>query len=279
MKLVWRGIWVSALWSVASIGNSVTIEYPDLSGTRVDYVGISEDTRDLPEALFGPPDIVGDTMDFDPLSFTAQATSGAGGNESNIVDGQLNFTVKTKDGFDLTYVEITEAGDFSLAGLGAAQATATLFASVRWSVNYVDGVQLAAPLSGSSELAFTPSNSYSLPDTGGLWDGHLIVDVAQFLQDQGVSGFATEVEFVLDNTLTAAAAEGGSAFLAKKDFAGVTVTIPEPTASWLVLLGTFRAVPDASQGSLAYYLSAAGKDNNSTRQAFPFQWNARRVFL
>lgn len=227
------------LATTALLGNSslaVTIPYADLSGTSVDYIDISEDTRDDPLALFGPPDIVGNTMDFDPVRFTAQVSSGVGDSNSEIVDGQLNFTVRSKGGFDLTRVVVSEAGDFTLAGLGTAQATASAFAPVRWSVTHVDGSVLGAPVSGAAQLVFTPSSSFMLPATAGTWDGFLDIDLVSPLRDEGIGGFASTVEFVMDNSLTAAATNGGSSFIAKKDFAGVSISVPEPTSAQLAFL-------------------------------------------
>ena len=95
-------------------------EYGDLQGLTVVYLDIREDTFDEPEALFGAPDIVGDKMDFDPTNFKAGADDAT---PSDIVDGQLNFTVMTKvDDFFIEDVIIEENGDFTLIGLGDAEA-------------------------------------------------------------------------------------------------------------------------------------------------------------
>lgn len=226
---------------------AVTIPYADLSGTNVDYINISEDTRAEPLALFGPPDIVGNTMDFDPVRFTAQVSSVVGTTVSEIVDGQLNFTVRSKGGFDLTNVQISEAGDFTLAGLGTAQATAMTFAPVRWTITHVDGSVLAAPLSGASQLAFTPSDTFALPSTVGTWEGFLDIDLVTPLRNDGIGGFASTVEFVMDNSLSVAASNGGSSFIAKKDFAGVSISVPEPAHYFVSTLSLFALLVGVSR--------------------------------
>ncbi len=94
---------------------------------------------------------------------------------------------------------------------------------------------------GAATMFFTPdaTGQFSLDDEGistaAPWAGTLNINIADFLTDAMVKGFATKIEFTIDNTLTAAAADGGAAFIAKKDFNGVTITVPEP--STVILLG------------------------------------------
>jgi hypothetical protein len=90
-------------------------------------------------------------------------------------------------------------------------------------------------------MTFTPDagGDFSLDDEGLStaegWSGVLELDILAFLEGNDVDGLATKIDFSIRNTLTATAADGGSAFIAKKDFNGVTITIPEPSS--LGLLG------------------------------------------
>ena len=220
--------------------NAAIFSYGNFLGQDYMYLDVTEDSRNQPQALFGAPSILGNTLDFDPLTFGANVSSVAGGSNSLIVDGQLNFTVMSNDSsIPISMVQFTEAGDYTLAGLGNAQATASVSAPVRWSITHVDGNPLMAPISGSDSLSFTPTaGNFSLPNdlgTGALWDGELTVHVAAFAAANGIMGNVTKVEFALDNTLAVAAADGGSAAIFKKDFSGVVINIPEPHS--LVLLG------------------------------------------
>ena len=114
--------------------------------------------------------------------------------------------------------------------------------------------RLGAPLNIRAEMSFTPvgvtatppDGRWSLNDDGDgftfntEFSGQLLVDVGQELTDAGINFTfgATKLNVALDNTLTAIAqANGYTAFIAKKDFDGLTVTsnIPEPTR--LVLVG------------------------------------------
>ena len=232
---------VVALLSVAVQADAAVFSYGNFLGTSYMYLDVVEDTRQQPDALFGTPSILGNTLDFDPVSFAANVSSVTGTSSSLIVDGQLNFTVMSNsDSTPISLVRFTEAGDYSLAGLGAAQATASVAAPVRWTITHVDGAALATPISGADSLTFTPSGSFALPGdlaTGALWDGELDVDVAGFAAANGITGNVTKVEFALDNTLTVAAADGGSAGIFKKDFSGVIINVPEPGAVSLLVLG------------------------------------------
>lgn len=261
---------VAALCLVAGNANAITIPYGDIPGTNVDYLNIAEDTRDSPEALFGAPDVVGDTMDFDPLNFTA--SSGPDGPDSEIVDGQLNFTIMSggtnnNSTFPIQQVIIQERGDYTLAGLGDVLATAQVSAPLIWAileVNCENGpVDLLAPINGAGQLVFTQGvlglnaptfGKYALPDDEGAglpWTGEFEVDMDAFLAAAIASGehpeldglvcSATKIEFSLDNTLSVASTDGASAFIAKKD-SGVKVMVPEPSSISLLGFGVLLAL-------------------------------------
>ncbi len=232
-----RTLWCVAalLLFAASRSNAMTMNYPDLDGVNVMYIDISESTEE-PVFLFGAPDISGDTMDFDPTDFKAEVNSTTGTNNSDIVDGQLNFTIMRKGDFALTEVIIRERGDYALVGLGNAAATASVTANFGYSIIEVDGASVN-PIDGDGNLVFSPSNgSYALPMTGSGWNGIATIDIAGHLAAAGINGVATKVEFFLDNTLRVAAADGGTAFIAKKD-AGVSITVPEPSSLAILLVG------------------------------------------
>ena len=226
--------------ALCTTANAIIIPYGDFVGDDVMYLGVTEDTRMSPIALFGQPDVTGNKLDFDPTSFTASA----GPNNPNMItDGQLNFTVMSNNAsFPIEQVIIEEAGDFTLVGLGSALAEASVGTLVRFTVTALDGVPTAAVPAGSAMMMFTPEadGMFDLANNGGTavpWAGMLNVDIAQYLVDNNISGNATKIEFSIDNTLTAVAADGGSAFIAKKDFNGVSITIPEPSSAIAAILG------------------------------------------
>ena len=122
---------------------------------------------------------------------------------------------------------------------------ASVSTDVNFTVTEIGGVPTVVP-AGSGIMIFTPDASpddpgqFSLDNFGNVtaetWTGALDLDVAAFLADNNIDGLATKIEFSIENVLEATAANGGAAFIAKKDFNGVSITIPEPTS--LGLLGT-----------------------------------------
>jgi hypothetical protein len=161
--------------------------YPDQMGTSVTFTMISEDTGTegpLRPALFGPPSVSGNSLDFSPVSFNSVST-GAGGND--ITDGALTFMVQAKPGNFLPKLKIEEAGDFTLLGLGGAGTLAGVRASVFLDITQVDFVNMEE-INRNYQLAFAPSNGdFNLQDDGpgpivnGIWTGELIVDLSQEL--------------------------------------------------------------------------------------------------
>ena len=235
-----KAILTLCLAAMASPVSADMFSYGDFTGNTVMYLDVREDTRDTPNPLFGAPDIKGDKLDFDPTMFRAGPISDG----SVVVDAQLNFTLMSNSNdAGITDVIIEENGDFTLSGLGNAEALATVGTNVNFTVLEIDG--LPAPLGlpdGSAMMMFSPdaAGQFSLDDEGistaAPWSGMLNLDIAAFLASNNVGGTATKIEFAIDNTLTAAAANGGSAFIAKKDFNGVSITVPEPSS--LTLLGS-----------------------------------------
>ncbi len=227
---------VATIALLAGTAQAATIPYGDFNGSTVMYLGVTEDTRELPGALFGIPSVTGDTLDFDPQSFSSESS----GLASEIVDAQLNFTAMDTSGNGISQISVTERGDFTLSGL-AGEAVATIGAPVFISIIEVDSGPLANPIDWSGALTFTSDGDFFLTEEGigtGQFTGSLLIDIAQILADAGVSGNVTKLEFAMDNTLSTASVEGTSAFIAKKDADGVVITIPEPGSLALVAAGS-----------------------------------------
>jgi hypothetical protein len=214
---------VCLLGLLSATSNAFMMNYGDFNGSTVMYLDVTE-SNPGPTALFGAPSIFGDLLDFNPVGFNASSSGAA-----VIVDAQLNTTIMSTNNQPITQVIFNEAGDYTLAGLGPALANATVGMAVMVDVIEVNGVPQFVS-GGSYTMTFAPAGStgngsYSLPGDLGTtvpWTGSLSVDVNAIVPG------ATKVQIVLDNTLTATAANGGSAFIAKKDFRGLTITVPEP---------------------------------------------------
>ena len=222
-------------YSSPAVVNAAVV-YGDFTGSTVMYLGVTE-SNGTDEQKFGPPEIFGDELNFTPTNFRAQSDGAA-----VIEDSQLNLTVMSlANGNPITQILIEEGGDFTLSGLGAAEAVASVGTNVRFTATHVGGTAISPSCVGEAQLVFTPNanGEFMLPGDAGTavpWNGSLDFDVHALLASCGiVDGDATKVAIVLDNTLTAVAANGGAAFIAKKDFRGLTITVPEPSSSGLIL--------------------------------------------
>lgn len=212
------------------------------------------DPNDPAQQLFGPPSSVsGNSIDFNPQGFNAQSS----GDDSEITDSQLSFMIVAMAGTTIENLLFTEAGDTTLAALsGSAFTSVTMEMFI--DVIEIDGAPAPGGTNIQGSMVFTPSDGdYGVGVGGGFpndgfpnyataWNGELFLDIDQELTDQNIDFIfgATKLNVTLDNTLTAASAGGGSAFIAKKDFDGLTVTsnIPEPTTALLLLSGLLAGV-------------------------------------
>ena len=237
-------MFLAALVFVSSSPADVTADilYGDFTGDTVMFLEVTE-SNTTDEQKFGAPEIFGDQLDFNPTNFRAQSDGAA-----VIQDSQLNMTIMSiPSDILITQVLIDEAGDFTLSGLGAAQAVATVGTNVMFTVTHVNGNIISPVCVGTDQLVFTPNanGDFMLPADGGTatpWTGNLDYDIDALLASCGfVDGNATQVDVVLDDTLTATAADGGAAFISKKDFRGLTITVPEPSC-WGLLLASFAGV-------------------------------------
>ncbi len=230
---LFAGLTILCLLRVPSCPAAV-IPYGDYVGEDVLFIAVTEDTGNEASALFSAPETFDNKLDFDPLSFFASADSNQ---PADSTDGQLSFTLMSVGAAPIRQVMFTEAGDYTLVGLGNAAASASVAATVSWTVVEVSGAA-TTPITDSVNMMISPDGgSYSLPTNTGtdFWNGSLIVDLDAFLAANSVTGHATKIEFVIDNLL-AAEATGGAAFIAKKDFA-VMAIVPEPAAGAVFLLG------------------------------------------
>lgn len=221
------------------------INYGTFMGSTVTYVDVTEDSNSgdsLP--LFGAPTVSGDTLDFNPVGFSASA-SGAAGND--ITDGNLSFMVVAKPGKAINLLSLNEGGDTTLAGFGTNATFTKVTGTGVLNINAVDGVGIGA-VSVPFSMTFTPSGGdYGLvTDFGGgpggtiAWSGGTSFNLNSILTANSIPfvGGATKISINLDNTLTALSQAGTFSLIAKKDFGGlsITVNVPEPTTLLLASL-------------------------------------------
>jgi hypothetical protein len=233
-----------AFIAFSSTGLATPINYGNFPGVDVTYVGVQEDSNSGdPLPLFGPPTVSGNSLDFNPVGFSAFA-SGAGGND--ITDGNLDFTVVAKPGKAISNLKFKEFGDTKLIGVGNDATMTAVFGDFYFDIIEVDNVGIN-PIQFQASMVFSPSGgTYGLGTDGGggpffstRWSGLLFEDIEQRLINAGISHTlgATKVKVNLDNTLMALSQAGTSALIAKKDHVIISTNVPEPAAWCLALIG------------------------------------------
>jgi hypothetical protein len=232
---------LSTLLGVALVGSlpfpavGAPINYGSHVGLSVNYIDVTEDTTtgdSLP--LFGAPVFSGNSVDFNPVGFDADAS---GANSSDVTGARLTFMVQAHAGNAINNIAFSEAGDTTLAGAGTDATATQVTANGTITINAVDGAAIS-PIVRPIALAFTPSGGdYGLSsDGGGLpifhtqWSGSLAVNVAQILTSEGMAFIlgATKISVDVVNTLTASSELGTQALINKEDFGGVSITVNQP---------------------------------------------------
>jgi hypothetical protein len=235
---------------ISSSSFATLINYVDVSGTNVNYTGISEDpTRStlpgpagsLPK--FGQPS-GGDSLSFPALSFYTDSSGGGG----DTADSKFTTTIKTKNSsLGITNVSFTEWGDYKLIRVSLQSNPKVEVNAVGWvTVEEVNGAAISPfvvipNLSGAqfdNTYNLTGSQLQSGPPVLQSWNGSLSFDVAQALHDHGYkTGLATKVLLSLDNTLLSISdANTLDAYIAKKGVTLTTTTVDVPEPSTLILL-------------------------------------------
>ncbi len=216
-------------------------DFSDIPPGAVMYLDVTESSATDTPPLYGEPDVLVNTIDFDPFGFAAIST---GVGPLDITDGQLNFTLMTLPGAGLDSFFVSEGGDYSLSGIGGAGTSVSASMSVRVEIIEVDNEILPAP------IVLTDSDFYfnDLAMAGGptglkFWDLDVFMDFGPAIANLNPELGVTKAEVAINNQLTASSEPQSGAFIAKKDFDGTPGgdldpdVIPEPTAAVLLLTG------------------------------------------
>jgi len=239
-----KNLAVVLIISMCASSAFAAISYPNqIVGVNVIYSNIWEDSETDPGvALYGAPSYGGgDSVAFNDLFFAASTSGDAG---TDTTDGVLNGMIEAKPNHGIETIRFQEYGDFTLTGFSNnASVSVTNYIFVK--IKEIDFINIE-DFTVIVEMVFTPSDGDWLlsegsgPEFSGLWEGDLFVDVSQAIIDEGFTGVATEVDFTMDNTLTALSQTGTTAYIAKKETDGLKVTtydIPEPATMALLALG------------------------------------------
>ena len=224
-----------AMAFLTASASAIPIEYgdfgPDYKPGITMYLDVVESsgTDPVPPPKYGEPTLTGDTLDFDPTTFVASATGG----DADITDGQLNFTLMVMEANGqvaggVTSLLITESGDFTLAGAGAAS---QVIGGVSLDIDIleVDG-QPIDPISVFASSTITRDLQNDGPIVLAPWNNGLLVELGPALAENNVNFQfgVTKAEIAIDDQLIAISEPATVAFIAKKDFTIEPGTEPNP---------------------------------------------------
>ena len=227
-------------------------DYGDYVSGTVSFLGVKETTSEdlaTTEGWFGAPTAgLDDSLHFNPNNFAVQADGTAG---VDFKDSKLEFTIDAALGRDIDSVEFEEAGGFSLVGGDTGTwVEVAAYGFLRIEKIVLDDVEQDVTIVQDFQMLFKKVDPFGEPWGDGMfdaatdgygsnaWEGELIIDVDQILIDAGVAGKATQVYFVMDNTLTAVNQDGTLSRIDKKLADGLVITVPQvPEPATLVLLG------------------------------------------
>lgn len=227
-------------------------DFSDIPPGAVMYTDVTESSfsNDVPPPLYGPPEVTGNTLDFDPSGFGVSSSLGGFG----LVDGQITFGIEALPGAGLTGFSIRERGDYSFSGFGSIGTAVVASAGATVTILEVDGVLLADPIDVFASGTFVSdyATTGGAPATGLLpWSLVTFVDLGGALASNSIpfTTGATLVEVSINNQLSTITEPTSQAAIAKKDFKIIPTgdltpdeIIPEPATASLLLLGMASAV-------------------------------------
>lgn len=198
---------------VSGGASASNIPWSNPSGSTDDFFWFNGRTDN---GLFGSPTVVGNSFVFFPSNFKAESTNGV----ADQISDRLAFTLVMKPLVELVGVVMSEAGDYSILGIGTVNAQGGLF------VRNLDGPGLVgAPMTTNPVMPHS-----ALASDAGLWNGTASAFVPP--------GW-TMVEVVFNNVLQATSEPGTAASIEKKvaEPMMLTLVIPEPASAGMLLLG------------------------------------------
>ena len=237
---------VLALAAASGPASGASISYgnfgPVPPGVSFEDVHESSGTDTVP--LFGPPATFTTGLDFDPAGFVSSAV----GLATDISDGQLNFTLRGSPTLGIGVINLSEAGDYSMAGSGTSATQVIAGLIIHAVVTQINGADVT-PVSLLPSNASIALNLLANPGIVSPWSIGLALDIASQL-DPGQT--ATAVEIVIDNQLLAFSETSSLSFISKKDFRialDTVVIVPEPSTV-LLMLFAFTVFPALSRRRL-----------------------------
>lgn len=220
-----------------------TFNYGSFSGSTVDFNNVEESSATDPNALYGAPTGLGDSLLFQSQTFVSEALGGA----SDTTEGTLTMTVAAQSGLTIKSISVSEVGNYLLNGSGGLDTSASVTPTLTitpfiGAAQFPDIVTVIpiAPTPPPYTLASGPSQ--------GFFSGSAFIDLTAapyFL----VGVTSIDVSFV--NLLETTSESNSSALIQKsfESFSSLAVEtngggpgIPEPSSVVLLLTGLATAL-------------------------------------
>ena len=218
------------MFAAATASHAATMNYGDFNAVTVDFIDVTEDNLES-DLLYDVQGTVNDSLLIDPNSFGAQQNPGPG---ADFIDSELEMMIMAHPGGSVDMISFQEEGDYTLLGSGKVEASIAYF----WQILEVDHAPIA-PVSGNGTTSFSSTS----PGSGQLWELDFDIDLNASLASAGQGGTITKVNFKFDNTLSAMADDASSAaFIKKKQFGGVQISVPEPAGFLSAIIGLLGLV-------------------------------------
>lgn len=196
------------------------IMYGDFDGTTVMYLDVTESSITDPVALFGPPNLAGDALQFMPDSFIAW--SGEGGPDQTV--GVLTAEIQAKEGQLISNVLVRELFSYEMTG------NSTSAVSIAGLLVLVD---LTPGHGGTVYQVPLVVQGQSTPPWGGP-DSATDLLATAFIDLSNIG--ATHVGLTFNDILQATSAEGTTSWIEKTDIE-LLVNVPEPASLVLLVAG------------------------------------------
>jgi hypothetical protein len=191
--------------------------------TWVDVLESNGAPSDAAFNYYRDPTMIGNSLVVNPTNFRVDVTPGPGLLE---IGSRLEMVITGTSGATIPFLSFTESGDFEINALNADDAIVT--ATVDYFFEVLDG-----PNAGATGMGMEMFEMIAAPSNAGSWSLDFDIDVPDG---------ATQVYFEFENRVMADAhVDLSSAFIAKKVVEGIKITVPEPSAAFLLLLGCFAA--------------------------------------
>jgi len=221
-----------------STSGALAAAFPWLPTPNVGGTGFNYSNGQTTNGLFGPHTLSGNTFNFTPTGFIADASSPLQGRTTT---DRLSVKLDANSPTPVQMVTITESGTWKIRGTGQVKAFGSMFLTrldtigfaTRWNdtlkVVYKEDIDDTLGINLVT-LSSNPKGTVLDTSKEGIWTASVQINIAAFN--------VNSVQVVMDNILQAASSGGNTdlAQISKTGF-GLDAVVPEPTGIALALVG------------------------------------------